>query len=204
MDMDKQEYVVFDFDHTLYPGDCTVDFHLYLLRQKPALLRYLPVQLFYFVCWKLSLVTTDRFKEKYLSFLTPFSPENLQLAIAAFWHSKPDHYLNSPVHELLKQHLQKGDSCVVITASPQWFVSYRVKHLYGIPCIGTLLAYTGRSYRLDGSNCKGKEKVHRFKEAFGTGAVVACAYSDNASDRALFALARTAFRVSGKEIIAVK
>lgn len=202
--MGEKAYIVFDFDHTLYSKDCTISFHRFMLGKRPMLFFHLPLQVLYYVCWKLSVISTTRFKEKYLSFLNGIGPGELDLLIAEFWETQSPEDFNQPVNDVLKQHIDKGNTCVVITASPQVIVSYIVKQLYGIDCIGTLLTHSGNTYRIQGENCKGIEKVRRFEKEYRTGAVIKEAYSDNASDKFLFEKAQHAFRIAGEKIIPVK
>jgi HAD superfamily phosphoserine phosphatase-like hydrolase len=202
--MGRKEYIVFDFDHTLYRYDCTIRFLRFMLSKHPLLYRYLPLLVFYYVCWKLSVVSTTRFKEKYFSFLNGINPETLENLVAEFWESQSEKDFNQPVNRILEQRISEGHSCVVITASPQLIVSYIVKQLYNIDCIGTILIYKHNFYRIDGKNCKGIEKINRFEQAYGTGATITEAYSDNVSDKFLFEKSMHAFRIRGETVSRVK
>ena len=59
---------VYDFDDTIYDGDSTANFYLYCLKNKPSLVRYLPIQIWYFIKYKLKLVSKENFKEKFYMF----------------------------------------------------------------------------------------------------------------------------------------
>lgn len=202
--MGKKDYIVFDFDHTLYRYDCTIRFLLFMLSKRPLLYRYMPLLVFYYACWKLSVVSTTRFKEKYFSFLNGITPQSLDLLVADFWNKQTEADFNRPVGQILAQRIGEGYSCVVITASPQLLVSHIIKRQYNIDCIGTLLTYKQDTYRIDGKNCKGIEKIKRFEQAYGNDVTIKEAYSDNASDKFLFEKSEQAFRIRGETITRVK
>lgn len=198
--MAKREYIVFDFDGTLYSGDCSIDFFRFMIGRKKSSLLYLPLQMLGFAGWKLRLLSTDSFKQLYFSFLNGINPQELNALIQLFWAHKKEDDFNTPVYELVKHKKAAGHTCVIITASPQAFVAPIAAALFGIETIGTLLEYRNGKYVLNGHNCKGPEKVKRFEAEYGKEALIVEAYSDNASDIFLFKRAVHAFRVSGSTI----
>lgn len=198
--MAEQEYIVFDFDGTIYKGDCSVDLYRYMIKKKKAVLIHLPMQLACFVLWKLHLVSTDRFKQAYFRFLNGITPQQLDTFILDFWQQKTDTDFNPAIYNRLKLKAEEGYTCIVITASPQLIVEPLVKKLFAADTIGTLLEYRNRSYFLVSPNCKGIQKVIRFEEKFGQAAIIKEAYSDNASDVPLFKRALKAFKIKGSLI----
>ncbi len=198
--MGDREYIVFDFDGTIYSGDCSIDFFLFMLKRKKAVLTHLPVQLTCFVLWKLHVISTDAFKQAYFRFLSNITPAELDAYIDDFWQQKTNADLNTTICERVKLKTEEGYTCVVITASPQLIVQPLVKKLFGIGTIGTLLEYRNGRYLLATPNCKGLQKVVRFEAAFGPTAVLKEAYSDNASDAPLFKKALKAFKVKNAVI----
>lgn len=196
--MDKPKYVVFDFDHTLYLGDCTVNLALFTYKKYPTKFWYVIVQFFAFLAWKLSILSTQTFKQVFLGFLNGLSKTEIDLLIADFWKTAK---WNTPVVAVLNQKQQEGFTCVVITASPQWFVEQIVKNQFNCQTIGTPIILANTIIKLSGPNCKGIEKVNRFNTAFGVDAILAQAYSDNSSDIHLFKRAQQAFKIVGKKII---
>lgn len=197
--MDKPQFVVFDFDGTLYKGDCSIDFYRFMIGKRPALLRFIPLQALYFAAWKSSMMSTGRFKELFFRFLSGIPPGLLREFVQVFWQQQKQR-MRPELCSRLKQRIAEGYRCVVITASPELLVAPAVYELFGIGTIGTLLVYEKGAYRLRGANCKGQEKVKRFDERYGKEAVIAEAYSDNASDRFLFQRSREAFRISGNSM----
>ena len=198
--MAEREYVVFDFDGTIYKGDCSIDLFRYMIRRNKALLMDLPVQLAGFMLWKLRFVSTDAFKQVYFRFLNGITPQQLDGFILDFWQQKTNADLNAVICDRVKLKIAEGYMCVVITASPQLIVEPLVKKLFAVETIGTLLEYRGGAYFLASPNCKGIQKVMRFESAFGRSAIIKEAYSDNASDAPLFKRALKAFKVNRSSI----
>ena len=46
---------VFDFDNTIYDGDSSIDFYIFCLKSNPLLIRYLPIQLYGMIMYKLKI-----------------------------------------------------------------------------------------------------------------------------------------------------
>ena len=74
---------LYDFDKTVYHGDCTVNFFRHCIRRKPYLLfgTYKPV--LGFIAYKLGLKKKEYFKEKFLFFVRAF--KDIDAEIDAFW-----------------------------------------------------------------------------------------------------------------------
>ena len=74
---------LYDFDKTIYNGDSTIDFYLYCIKKNLLLLRYFPIQLLYYIKYKLKLVNKEKFKEKFFIFLNGIN--NIDDYIIEFW-----------------------------------------------------------------------------------------------------------------------
>lgn len=196
--MDKPRYIVFDFDHTLYAGDCTIDMAWFTYKIFPAKIPYIVIQVIAFIAWKLSILSTQKFKQLFLGFLNGLDEEKVNELIAQFWKNAK---WNNEVVDVLYQKQQQGFTCIIITASPEWFVTTVAQQLFKTPVIGTQTSFKNKRINLAGENCKGQQKVIRFEKAFGQDAELAEAYSDNTSDKYLFHRAKKSFRISGKKII---
>jgi HAD superfamily hydrolase (TIGR01490 family) len=95
----------------------------------------------------------------------------------------------------LQWHQDRGDRCVVVTASPELYVAPWAAS-EGLEAIGTRLAVdaSGRlTGRYDGLCCDGAEKARRLREAIGPDSGDLYAYGDSRGDRALLAMARHAY-----------
>ena len=78
---------VYDFDKTIYKGDSTIDFFLYVVKRKPLVLRYLPKQVLGFVLYKTKQIDKTKFKEYFFSFLSAINTDEM---LETFWNRNQD------------------------------------------------------------------------------------------------------------------
>ena len=180
---------VYDFDKTIYDGDSTLDFYLFVLRKRPSLIRYLPIQVFGFLKYLFGICNKLEFKEKFYYFLNGIC--DTDKLVNAFWDENQgrikEWYLNS-----------KKDSDLIISASPTFLLEpickrVGIKHLIA----SEVNKNTGVC---EGENCYGDEKVIRLKKEFKDTAINEF-YSDSLSDAPLSLLAEKRFIVSGSKIV---
>lgn len=173
---------VYDFDGTLYPGDSTVDFWKYCVKRHPACLLALPGAVLSACAYLLHLCGKETLKERFYRFLRYVS--DVDAAVEDFWDRRIGWiypwYFNQ----------WKADD-LVISASPEFLVSAACRRL-GVNFLASPVdAKTGC---LLGPNCRGEEKVRRFRQRFGDTAIDEF-YSDSRSDAPLARLAATAYVV---------
>lgn len=173
---------VYDFDGTVYRGDSTVDFWLFCLLKKPALIKYSGKQLAALVLRLTGKIDTPEFKSRFLCFLSSVDGEDMAEKFAdARFSGIEKFYLET-----------KRPDDVIISASPEFLLKYFVRKLGAGTLIATLVdPGTGR---LTGPNCKGEEKVKRFLEKYPDGRIEGF-FSDSESDLPMARLAERAFRV---------
>lgn len=179
---------VYDFDNTIYKGDSTRDFYFYSLKKHPSIIKYLPMQGYYFVKFALGIITKTQFKEKFYTFFKGI--KNIDLFVEDFWR----------IHKKnIKRwyfDIQRKDD-MVISASPEFLLNPVCKEL------GITRLYASRVDRFtgkyDGINCWGEEKVRRFKEV--TDEEIEAFYSDSYSDDPLAKISKSAYLVKGDRIL---
>jgi phosphatidylglycerophosphatase C len=106
--------------------------------------------------------------------------------------------LRADIRERVDWHRQEGHELVLVSASPELYVTPIGRRLGFDHVLATRLEVgpDGRlTGRLQGANCRGPEKVLRLREWRGEGLAVAYAYGDSAGDREMLDLAVTAVRV---------
>lgn len=178
---------VYDFDHTVYAGDGTVDFYLYCLRKRPGILRALPRQLGGFGRFALGKVSRVDMKEAFYAFL-PHARVDDEL-LTAFWDAHE--------HKLMPWYLaQKQPEDVIISASPQFLLEPICRRLGAKPPIASLVdAATGKCL---GENCRGEEKVRRFHALYPRLRPERF-YSDSLSDASMAELAQESWLIKNGE-----
>ena len=195
--MSSKPLGVFDFDGTLYQGDSLFDFSVFYYRKKLLRCWRIPVLLLMWLGWKLSLIQTQKFKQRFIGFIKGDTEEEIQEKAEEFWRTSSKY--NAKVCQELKQAKERGMLTVVVSASPHLFIAPAVKSLGADLLIATPLTIKPSAYLL-GENCRGKEKIRRLKEEFGELNMLV-AYSDNEDDVPLLRLAEKGYRVVKNEIV---
>ena len=173
---------VYDFDHTVYPGDSTLDFWRFCVRRHPGVLLALPRAVLSGAGFKAKLCSREDFKASFYRFLRRVP--DVEGEVSAFWQEN--------LSRVCPWYLgQKLEDDLIISASPEFLIlpACRLLGVRGIaspvsPETGALL----------GPNCRGEEKVIRLRRAYPEEAVEAF-YSDSASDAPLAKLAGQAYLV---------
>lgn len=178
---------VYDFDHTIYRGDSTLDFWRFCIVRHPSCLLTLPQSLVYAVRFQLGKCSREEFKETFYGFLRHVP--DVETEVQEFWNTHMDRFM--PWYES-----QKRADDIIISASPDFLISAACLRL-GVRWIASRVdAKTGK---LLGANCRGEEKVHRLLQEY-PGAEVDCFYSDSTSDALLAALSAKPFLVKHGQV----
>lgn len=178
---------VYDFDQTILWKDSTFLFVRYCLTRYPATWKTIPGIIRASVQYLAGKINLEQFKEKVFVFLA-YIPATDKV-VEQFWetHSKgiKGWYL-----------AQKRPDDVVVSASPEFLLKPICKKL-GVEVIGTIMdSVTGK---ITGLNCKGEEKVPRFR-ALHPDAKVENFYSDSLSDTPLARLAEHSYIIKGEKL----
>ncbi|MBR6613698.1 MAG: haloacid dehalogenase-like hydrolase [Clostridia bacterium] len=178
---------VFDFDKTIYLGDSSIDIYLYELKKNILLIRFLPVQFFGMLMYKLKLKPKEYFKEKYFSFLK--GVKDIDNDVIEFW--------NKNASKIKQEMLAGKNNIVVISASPEFLL----KPICDKVGIDKLIAtkVDSKTGKFLSKNCYGKEKVKRLEEEFSEYEIEEF-YSDSNSDVHLALIAKSSFLVNKDKI----
>lgn len=181
---------IYDFDDTIFDGDSSVMFIKYSFFKHPILVLWCGIKgLKEIVKYLFKKSSIGEIKSELFSFVKHL--DNLE------------EYMNKYVlkHEkyIKKFYLdQRKNDDVVISASFDFIVrpfceSLGIKHIIATE-------YDTKKGCIIGKNCKGKEKIVRFKKTFKN-PKVNNAYSDSLSDIPMFEIAKNGFIVKGEELI---
>ncbi|MFV0479256.1 MAG: haloacid dehalogenase-like hydrolase [Anaerorhabdus sp.] len=180
---------VYDFDKTIYDGDCTVDFVFYCFKRYPTLLKHIPLQLGNGILFITKLRSKQIFKEKLYSFLQ--SIPNIDSTIQSF----TDSHLKNVKAWYFQQ--QRSDD-LIISASPEFLIGVFCKKLSITQWMASPVdPFTGK---YNGKNCYGQEKVRRFDEFYQRYDVESF-YSDSYSDDPLAQISKQAYLVKGNKLL---
>jgi hypothetical protein len=178
---------VYDFDRTVYDGDSSVDFYLFVLRKKPYLIIMLPFQAFGIMLYLFNINPKERMKKMFFVF-TRFIP--VEKTVLCFWKQN--------IGRIKTWYLsQKQDTDVIISASPEFLLAPLVRGQLNVTLIASKIDQNTGKYI--GKNCFGEEKVIRLYEKYPDG-IIENFYSDSLSDTPLAEMAENAFLVHGNTI----
>jgi phosphatidylglycerophosphatase C len=184
---------LYDFDHTIYRGDCTLQFYFFCVKKNPALLRFLPYQVWHTLKFILKLESRTNFKSNFFIFLR--GVKDVNHAVELFWKSHLDN--------IKDWYTEQGDHSndVIISASPEFLLEPVFEHLKAKALIATYMDTT--TGKIIGKNCRKEEKVVRYRKLFGDTSVRK-AYGDSLADRPILALAKERYLVKGNIVTPLK
>ena len=179
----------YDFDGTIYDGDCSLDFYKFCLKKKKKICFYWFKQAWFLFLYILGFKSKTEMKEVFFCFLKDF--EDIDKVVSEFWDK---HYFKVKKWYLDKNH----DNDVVISASPEFLLKPICERLGIKNLIGSVI--DKKNGRFLKENCYGEEKVKRFEEVYGAVLVLEM-YTDSISDEPMIRKARNGFMVKGNNII---
>lgn len=177
---------IYDFDNTIYEGDTGVDMVLYGLKKFPfkvikCIVRGLKLRR------KYKTTNISEVKEEFFAFL--YEIKDLDKFINSFIDT---HIKN--IKPWYKEKQKKNDT--IISASYDLWINPFCERL-GIKNI--ICTNVDEKGKIIGENCKGEEKVKRFKKEFPN-VEVHESYSDSSTDIPMLLLAKKPFIVDGNII----
>jgi len=179
---------VYDFDHTIYDGDSSVDFYFFVLSSKPYLIFLLPLQIWGMTLYLFGIYSKEDMKEYFFTFIR-YIP--VKKTVLSFWDKN-----NKKIKSWYIR--QKQDTDVIISASPEFLLKPLVCDYLGVTLIASRLDESTGKYI--GTNCFGEEKVVRLFAIYPA-AIVDNFYSDSHVDTPLALIAKNAFLVHDNTII---
>ena len=183
---------IYDFDKTIYAGDCSLDFYIFSVNKNLKILVCLPIQLWHFVLFIVKLETRTNFKSHFFVFLKKI--DNPASYVDEFWAGR---YIK--VQEWYQKLEHSKD--VIISASPEFLLQPAFERLGAHALIATRMDM--HSGEIKGENCRGQEKVYRLHQELGY-PIIRKAYSDSLSDLPILTLAEEGYIVKGDKIIKLR
>ncbi len=176
----------FDFDNTLYRGESSLDFSLYMIRTHKKILLYLPVIMANTIRYKLCLVDKEKLGaeiNKYMKLIIRDKREIIHL-VKTFWQTHADRLDTDMLRRV-------GTDDLIITAGPDFLLD-GIRDRLGTQNIISSVVDLDRIEILH-FNFK-DNKVSRFRELYGNTGIDAF-YTDSYNDRALMEISDKVFLV---------
>jgi len=193
-----QAIVAFDFDGTLTIRDSFTEFLKWRagpVRWFQGLARLIPAVFAY-------LSDKDRGRIKVASvreFLMDADRKALEAEAERFATDIWPRFMRPDALATWEDWGRRGAHRVIVTASPETTVAPFARKLGAENLIGTRLAFDDQDRVLGtfvGGNCRGEEKMHRLRAAYGADMQLAAAYGDTSGDAQMIAAAEEkGFRV---------
>lgn len=180
--------VGYDFDKTIYDGDSSTDFFIYMILTRPYLLIFALWFAVVFALYGMKILNKKRTKECLFFFIPWYS--NIDKIVDKFWakHANKikDWYC-----------VQKQADDVIISAS-LGFIIKPVMEMLDIK-YWAATNFNVKTGKIFGKNCYGDAKVEEFKRLYRKEKLDAY-YSDSYSDLPIMMFAKQAFYVEGNKI----
>ena len=176
----------YDFVKTIYDGDSSTDFFVYMVFSRVYLLLFFPWFLVVFTLYGLKILSKKKTKQC-LFFFIPWY-RNLDAIMEKFWDKKI-----SKVFDWYKAQQKEDD--IIISASLSFVLEPAMKRL-GIKnylCTN----FDTKTGKVIGENCYGKQKVVKFVAKFPDEKLKSF-YSDSMSDFPMMRLSEKAYLVKNK------
>ena len=203
--MKEINLAIYDFDLTIYAGESSADFWLYTLLRRPYIVIFVPYQLIMSILFLLRIISLEKFKEAFMSYIRLFNKKNFDKYIRKFW-SKKKHKIQPWIPTKLKEEKEQGWYLMCISASPSFLLAPIVKDLGIDTLISTNYKIVNgkQTNRMLSSNCKWKEKVIRLdqwatKNNYNYN--IKRFYSDSLSDIPMFDIAEEKYFVQHGKIL---
>lgn len=189
---------VFDFDGTIYKKDSLIEFCKYMYFKSPWRMVFLLLQLMALIAYKMKLLSTTKFKQVFLIYLTGINKEQLRLYVNDFWEKEKGNF-NPEVLHFIEKIKEENIALVAATASPDFMFDDLSQRLGFYKWIATKTLYAGSKYSIEGVNCRGEEKLRRLDMEVDAPEIV-YAFSDNADDDTLLKKAQKAYLITNNKI----
>lgn len=200
--MEIKKIAFFDVDKTLIEGDSMFLLLKYTLKKYPRAKLRLP-KLFLDLClYKIGLISTKKAKESMFYTISYLKEGEYK----AFYESFIKPSIFNDALDKIKQLKQEGYYTLLVSASPECYLSYFEEEDYVDKLIGTRLKKKDNIYlnSIEGLNCKGIEKVARINQFLKENNMRidkenSLAYSDSLSDSPMFDLANKSYLINYKK-----
>ncbi len=178
----------YDFDKTIYDGDCTFDFFLHCFLRFSGVRRYSLSLIGPGILFLAHRLDKTLWKQVFFGFLARV-PE-VELEVLLFW-DRNERFIK-PLY-----HRRKRPDDMILSASPEFLLWPIVSRLGLTALIASRVdPHTGK---YAGLNCHGEEKLKRLRAEM-PGARIDQFYSDSKSDAPLAKTAKRAYLVKGAKI----
>ena len=201
-----EKLAIFDIDYTITRKETLMEFFKYLVSKDIKNIKFLPRALYSGLMYGVKVYDEKRVKECFLKFIENIDEAELAKLTKSFYDEKISKILYKDAVDMIKKLKKEGYMVVLISASPEFYVKefYAIKEVDLI--IGTKFTFEDGKFirKMDGNNCKGKEKVRRLNEVLKEKNIKvdfknSYMFSDSLSDKPLLDLVGNPYLINYKK-----
>ncbi|SHE58090.1 HAD-IB family hydrolase [Clostridium fallax] len=191
-----EKLAIFDVDFTLTKKETLMEFYKFMIRKDIKNIRFLPRAAFSGIMFILKIFDERKTKETFLKFIDKIDEDKLKEIVKDYYEKVLSKIFYKDGVDMIKKLKSEGYKIYLISASPEFYLKelYNIKEVDKV--IGTKFRFNDNKVflrKIDGENCKGKEKVRRLmeelkKENIKVDFKDSYMFSDSLSDKPLFDL----------------
>ena len=186
---------VFDFDNTIYHGESTFDFAMFIIKRKKSLLKCAPGIMRLLIKYKRCKMNATEFQTELEKFTGPFlqNKKFIKQSVQDFWKKN-----RKKLDQNIIKKIKKND--VILTCSPSFLIKEIENDLHTKNILATEIDIEkGKIYFLN----FGKNKVKVFQEKFPK-KKIQTVYTDSYNDKALMDVAKNVYLVKKGKCTKIK
>ena len=186
---------VFDFDNTIYHGESTFDFAMFIIKRKKSLLKCAPGITLLLIKYKRCKMNALEFQTELEKFTGPFlqNKEFIKKSVQDFWQKN-----RKKLDQNIIEKIKKND--VILTCSPSFLIKEIENDLNTKNIVATEIDIDeGKIHFLN----FGKNKVKIFQEKFPK-KKIQTVYTDSYNDKALMDVAKNVYLVKKGKCTKIK
>ena len=161
-----KKLAIFDIDYTITKKETLMELFKYVIKNDKRNIRFLPRAIYCGSMYALRIYDERKVKEGFLKFIDGIKEQDLAKLVKRFYDEKLKTIVYEDALKMMKKLKNEGYYIYLISASPEFYINefYNINEVDKI--IGTKFNFRDGIFtrKMDGYNCKGKEKVRRLKE----------------------------------------
>ena len=178
----------------------------YVIKNDKRNIRFLPRAISSGSMYALKIYDERKVKEEFLRFIDGIKEQDLAKLVRNFYDEKLKTILYKDAIKMMKKLKNEGYDIYLISASPEFYINefYNIKEVDKI--IGTKFNFSDGIFtrKMEGENCKGKEKVKRLMEEIEKDHIEvdfkeSYMFSDSLSDKPLLDLVGKPYLINYKK-----
>ena len=201
-----EKLAIFDVDYTITKKETLIQFFKYMISKDIINIKYIPRAIYCGVMFCIKMFDEKKVKETFLKFIESKKEEELSEISKEFYEVVLKNILYSDAIDMMRKLKAEGYLVYLISASPEFYIKEFLAIEEVDEVIGTRFEFENGIFnrKMQGNNCKGKEKVERLKALLKEKNIEvdyknSYMFSDSLSDRPLLELVGNGYLINYKK-----